>query len=44
MAREQGDVATATLDLSRRYVDEWLGNKRGRFMKELRLDVPVRRE
>jgi len=41
VAREQGAVASATVDLSRRYVDDWLGNMRGRFMKELRLDVKV---
>jgi predicted amidohydrolase len=41
VAREQGAVALATLDLSRRYADQWLGNMRGRFMKELRLDVKV---
>ncbi|MFN0167421.1 MAG: carbon-nitrogen hydrolase family protein [Bryobacteraceae bacterium] len=42
-AREQGSVAIATLDLNRRYVDEWLGDMRGRFMKELRLDVKMPR-
>jgi len=40
-APNTGAVAIATLDLNRRYVDSWLGNMRGRFMKELRLDVPV---
>ena len=29
----------ATIDLNRRYVDTWLGDMRGRFMKELRLDL-----
>jgi predicted amidohydrolase len=38
-----GSVATATLDLNRRYTWEWLGDMRGRFMREVRLDVPVRR-
>lgn len=42
-APEQGQAAIAELDLNRRYVDKWLGWMRGRFMKELRLDVPVRR-
>jgi len=42
-AKEPGTAAIATIDLSRRYVDKWLGNMRGRFMRELRLDVPVRR-
>lgn len=39
-----GSVAMATIDLNRRYVDPWLGDMRGRFMKELRVDVdPMRR-
>lgn len=42
-APERGQAAIATLDLNRRYVDKWLGWMRGRFMKELRLDLPVRR-
>ncbi len=42
-APERGQAAVATLDLNRRYVDQWLGWMRGRFMKELRLDLPVRR-
>lgn len=41
-AREPGTAAIATIDLSRRYADQWLGDLRGRFMKELRWDVPVR--
>ena len=40
-ASEQGSVALATIDLARRYTDVWLGDMRGRFMKELRLDVKV---
>jgi predicted amidohydrolase len=36
-----GSVAHATIDLNRRYVDEWLGDMRGRFFHELRTDVPV---
>jgi hypothetical protein len=40
-APERGTAAVATIDLNRRYVDPWLGYMRGRFMKELRLDVPV---
>jgi hypothetical protein len=36
-------VAVAKVDLDRRYDDAWLGNMRERFMKELRLDVPVKR-
>lgn len=40
-ATEQGSVSYATIDLARRYTDPWLGDMRGRFMKELRLDVKV---
>ncbi len=39
ITREPATVATATIDLNRRYVDTWLGDMRERFMKELRLDV-----
>jgi predicted amidohydrolase len=39
IAREQGTVAMAKIDLNRRYVDNWLGDMRGRFMKELRTDL-----
>jgi predicted amidohydrolase len=42
-ASENGTVAVAKVDLNRRYDDEWLGNMRERFMKELRLDVPLKR-
>jgi predicted amidohydrolase len=41
VAPESGTAAIATIDLNRRYADEWLGNMRGRMMKEIRLDVPV---
>jgi predicted amidohydrolase len=41
ITRDQGTVASATIDLNRRYVDTWLGDMRERFMKELRLDVKV---
>lgn len=40
-AAERGTSAVATIDLNRRYPDPWLGDMRGRLMKELRLDVPV---
>ena len=40
-ATEQGSVSYATIDLARRYTDPWLGDMRGRFMKELRLDLKV---
>ncbi len=43
IAKEIGTVAIAKIDLNRRYDDEWLGNMRERFMKELRLDVPMKR-
>jgi predicted amidohydrolase len=38
-ATDRGSAAVATLDLNRRYADRWLGDMRGRFFKELRLDV-----
>lgn len=41
VARERGAAAIATIDLNRRYTDRWLGDMRGRFMKELRLDVKM---
>ncbi len=41
IAKEDRTVAQATIDLSRRYEDTWLGDMRERFMKELRLDVPL---
>ncbi len=40
---ESGSVAYATIDLNRRYMDDWLGDMRGRLFHELRLDVPVER-
>jgi predicted amidohydrolase len=43
IAKEIGTVAIAKIDLNRRYDDAWLGNMRERFMKELRLDVAVKR-
>ncbi|MEK7753160.1 MAG: carbon-nitrogen hydrolase family protein, partial [Acidobacteriota bacterium] len=36
-----GQAAVATIDLARRPYDTWLGELRGRFLKELRLDVRV---
>jgi predicted amidohydrolase len=39
LARENGSLATATIDLNRTYADKWLGDMRGRFHKELRTDV-----
>jgi predicted amidohydrolase len=36
---EPGQAAVATVDLARRPYDNWLGELRGRFLKELRLDV-----
>ena len=41
-AEDEGTVALTTIDLNKRYVDPWLGHMRGRFMNEVRLDVPVR--
>ena len=43
VAPQRGTAAIATLDLNRRYEDKWLGEMGERFMKELRLDVPIRR-
>lgn len=40
-AKQHGDIASATIDLGRRYVEKWEGDMRGRFMKEVRLDVPT---
>lgn len=39
IARENGALATATIDLNRIYADKWLGDMRGRLRKELRTDV-----
>jgi predicted amidohydrolase len=36
-------AVVATVDLNKRYEWQWLGEMRGRFMKEVRLDVPMRR-
>jgi predicted amidohydrolase len=36
-------AVVATIDLNKRYEWQWLGDMRGRFMKEVRLDVPMRR-
>lgn len=40
-APQRGAAAIATIDLNRRYVQEWLGNMRPRFQQEIRLEVPV---
>ncbi len=40
VAAQRGTAAVATIDLNRRYLDPWLGEMRGRRLKELRLDVP----
>ncbi|MCC6585161.1 MAG: carbon-nitrogen hydrolase family protein [Bryobacterales bacterium] len=39
VAKDNGTLAAATIDLNKRYYDEWLGDMRGRFMKEIRVDV-----
>jgi predicted amidohydrolase len=41
IAREDGSAAVAAVDLNKRYADKWLGDMRGRFMKELRTDIKV---
>jgi predicted amidohydrolase len=40
-AAERATIATATVNLNRRYPDQWLGDMRARFMKESRFDTPV---
>ncbi len=39
VTRVDGALAVATIDLNRSYADRWLGDMRGRFMKELRTDI-----
>jgi predicted amidohydrolase len=39
--RESGVFKTVAVDLNHRFIEPWLGDMRGRFHKELRLDVPV---
>lgn len=39
---QDGTVVTATIDLNQRLPDAWLGDMRGRFHRELRLDLPPR--
>ncbi len=41
VARKNGDIATAAIDLSKRYTDPQLGEMHSRRMKELRLDIPA---
>jgi predicted amidohydrolase len=36
---DEGSLAVATVDLNRRYLDDWLGDMKGRFPKELRPEV-----
>jgi predicted amidohydrolase len=40
-AAEGRRLVLATVDLARRDTDPWLGERRGRLFRELRLDVPV---
>ncbi len=40
-SEQDGSVAFATIDLNRRYADQWLGDMRGRFHRELRGDTAV---
>ena len=39
--RESGVFKTVAVDLNQRFIEPWLGDMRGRFHKELRLDVPA---
>lgn len=41
LAREQGQVALAEIDLAKRYADRWLGDMRARRAKEWRRDVAM---
>lgn len=41
LARQRGEAAIATLDLNKRYLHKYLGDRRARLMKELRLDVKI---
>ena len=36
---QDGEIASATIDLNKRYVDPWLGDMRARFYRELRGDI-----
>lgn len=40
-ADEDGSVAMATIDLNRRYHDQWLGDMRTRRLREIRADVAL---
>jgi predicted amidohydrolase len=40
-ATEEGTVAITTIDLNRRYREQWLGEMRTRRLREIRVDVPL---
>lgn len=40
-SESDGTIATATIDLNKRYTDPWLGDMRARYFRELRGDVPA---
>jgi predicted amidohydrolase len=42
-AAQRGTAAIATIDLNQRYLDPWIGDMKGRFPKEVRLDIKVER-
>jgi len=44
LAGQRGAAAIATIDLNQRYLDSWIGDMKGRFPKEVRLDVKVERD
>lgn len=44
LAAQQRTAAIASVDLNQRFLDSWLGDMRGRFMKEVRLDVKMERD
>lgn len=40
-SEKNGTIVSATVDLNRRYADEWLGELRGRFFREVRGDLQL---
>jgi predicted amidohydrolase len=40
-SEKNGTIVTVTVDLNRRYADEWLGELRGRFFREVRGDLQL---
>ena len=40
-APDEGSIALATIDLSERHREQWLGEMRTRRLREIRTDVPI---